>query len=231
MANTDIMVSFSGADVSNLMFLPEKAGVISFARYLGWQGDKGDTNKQPGWRTSFELASWGRHRPFFIRKEFALEMTGLYNWGHSSGMGPVRADKYPGFEEENLEKVKSEDPEIMKQLGGGRIAREEGVLELLRDKTTKELKLEAKERPVFVVKPRRTDGGHAPKINEVYNRFSGLLNRTSHQHARDQRMVKFLHMSDLDKIVGTVVSIVGELDQLYEMEKTEGIEGWEGKRG
>lgn len=80
MATTDILISFSGADMGNIVFLPEKAAVISFARYMGWRGDPTNTQKQPGWRTSFELASWGRHRPYLIRKEFALEITGMYNY-------------------------------------------------------------------------------------------------------------------------------------------------------
>ena len=76
MAHTDILISFSGADMSNFMFLPEKSAVISFARYLGWKSDPQDVNKQPGWRTSFELASWGRSRPYFIKKEFSLDLHG-----------------------------------------------------------------------------------------------------------------------------------------------------------
>ncbi|CAD7933875.1 unnamed protein product [Amoebophrya sp. A120] len=80
MATTDILISFSGADMGNIVFLPEKSAVISFSRYMGWKGDPTDTTKQPGWRTSFELASWGRHRPYLIRKEYALEITGMYNY-------------------------------------------------------------------------------------------------------------------------------------------------------
>ncbi len=63
-------------------------------------------------------------------------------------------------------------------------------------------------------------------LSSLPPRYAQFLNRTSHPNARDNRMVKFLHLSRLEEIAKTVESVISELDQAYEMDHEEGISGW-----
>jgi len=188
MATTDILISFSGADMANIVFLPEKAAVISFARYLGYKADMANVGKQPGWRTSFELASWGRHKPYLIRKEIALEGTGLYNV----------------FNEDFESK---EGRFAIKTLGNDTDPATGSYYD-----EDKQLQVPV---PVFIVRPRKDGNEHGGRVNELYRRFGGLINETNHPRAKDGKLVRFLHLSELPALTHYVRSCIAELELLH----------------